>query len=98
MTPKQITDLLVGMAEAQAAMLDAVSETFEKGPGLPALKQAAGNGLHLLQGGNKQKPITFETLPAKVLQAALVPNSLAGRTLRETTLAEVQKLLQASKP
>ena len=98
MTPKQVADLLVGIAEAQAAVLEAISTTFEKGPGLAQLKQAADSRLFAIQGGTNKKPNSFELLPAQVLRAALAPSTHLGRNLRQTTLAEVEKLLQEPKP
>ena len=93
MSPKQVADLLVGIAEAQAALLTAITETFEKNAVVSEAKQAAARKLYALQGGQNKKPITFEVLPAKLLQTALAPGSHAGKTIHQTALAEVERLL-----
>jgi hypothetical protein len=98
MTPKQVAELLIGIAKTQAAMLSAIEETLEKSSLAPQVKQAAGQKLYALQGGAKRRPITLSTLPAAVLQSALAPNSPAGRTLEKTTLAQVLQLLEQPKP
>jgi len=94
MSPAQLAELLVGIAEAQAAVLNAISATYEKGAVVSQAKQAADRNLHALQGGPNKRSVTLETLPAKVFQAALAPSSHAGKNIHQDTLAELERLLQ----
>lgn len=98
MTPHQTAELLVGIARAQAALLEAVIETLDKSALQTEVKNAAMQKLHLAQGGNKRRPLTLESLPSVVLSAALSPNSSAGRSLLETTKEQVDKLLPPQQP
>ena len=96
MTPQQLAELLVGIAKAQAAVLSAVERTFDKSTP-SAVRQAAQQGLHgMLTHGTQRHPITFENLPAKLLEGALAPGSLAGRELGQTALSEVTRILGTS--
>ena len=93
MTPQQLSELLVGISRAQATILTAVEKTLDK-ISTHQLRQVAQqlNNVALTQGAEKKK-ITFETLPNKLLEAALAPGSMAGREISATALTEVTRLL-----
>jgi hypothetical protein len=93
MNPQQLADLLVGIARTQAAIVAAVDRTSGKSPSFE-VQQAAGAIVHtMLTRGTERAAVTFQNLPAKLLEGALAPASHAGKELEKTALNEVSRLL-----
>ena len=93
MTPKQLSEVIIGIAEVQAAVVTAVSELVEPGRVVSELKQKLGNALLAHSGGHAAKS-EFRTLCAKALQAKLAPGSHADRTLEQTLEEDIARLLK----
>jgi hypothetical protein len=94
MSPQQVAELLVGIARAQAEVLAAIHTTIEGSDAISPVTQTAKENLSVLSVENKNKPLTLQTLPASVLCSALAKGSNADKTLLETTLKEVSRLLK----
>lgn len=93
MTPEQLSELLVGIARTQAAVIEAL-ERLDKSP-MPAVRQEVRNSLcGLLNAGQEARPISLETLPAHLLEAALAPSSHAGQVIRRTAADNLKRLLK----
>ena len=93
MNPQQLADLMVGIARTQAAIAAAVDRISGNSP-TSSVQQAAGAIVHtMLTRGTDRAAITFQNLPAKLLEGALAPGSLSDRELEKTAINEVSRLL-----
>ena len=94
MTPEQLAQVLIGIARAQANVLSAVEEKLDKSS-LKEVRQRAQalNHSALTDTSHKKLPVTLQTLPIKLLEAALAPGSVAGKEIEKTALAESRRLL-----
>lgn len=94
MTPKQVAEVLVAMAELQNELLTELERGPSTAASAAAIRQSIQKSLAGRLGFQKPKPITVDLLPAKLLSAALAPGSLAAKSLRADALQLVSQLLK----
>ena len=90
-TKEELTDILVGIAKTQAAVVNALREK-SGGVELLATVQRTVGGVAGLGRPNKQ-PITFSNLPAHLLLKALSTPGPQGQSLEQLASQEVGRLL-----
>lgn len=93
MSPEQLTELLIGLAEVQAEVIAAVAQTVEPNRVPSELQQKLSNTLFHLAGGHDAEP-TLRTLSARALLAKLAPGSNAEGTLEQRLQEDLTKLLR----
>lgn len=94
MNNDELTALLVGIAKAQAAMLEGMASKLDQGKAIELRISVQQSVANVTGNGPNKPPITLETLPALLLTAALAPTSHAGRTIHQTAQEAVGRLLK----
>ena len=90
-TKEELTEILVGIAKTQAAVVNALRE---KGGGVELLATVQRTVGGLVGSGKPNKPpVTFSNLSAHLLLKALSTPSPQGQTLEQLASQEVGKLL-----
>jgi hypothetical protein len=93
MTPQQLADVLIGIAQAQANIVSAIEAKLDKSM-THEVRQAIQSMNHAaLTQGHTKKPVTLQNLPIKLLEASLAPGSASYREIEKTALTEAQRLL-----
>ncbi len=90
-TKEELTEILVGIAKTQAAVVNALRE---KGGGVELLATVQRTVGGLVGSGKPNKPpVTFSNLSAHLLLKALSTPSPQGQTLEQLASQEVGRLL-----
>ena len=90
-TKEELTEILVGIAKTQAAVVNALRE---KGGGVELLATVQRTVGGLVGSGKPNKPpVTFSNLSAHLLLKALATPSPQGQSLEQLASQEVGRLL-----
>lgn len=92
-TEKQLSEILIGIAKTQAAIIGALREPNDIKL-LSAVQSRVGGLVGV--GRATKPPITFENLPAHLLLKALSTPGPHGQTIEQFASQEVGKLLGKS--